>query len=55
MSAPLLSTDSVNVIQDSTENDPTLKDVSSRTKRDFVATSLLRKIFNGASALCNSK
>lgn len=36
MSAPLLSTYSFNVIQDSTENDPTLKDVSSRTKRDFV-------------------
>lgn len=36
MSTPLLSTDSVDVIQESTENDPTLDQVSSRTKRDFV-------------------
>lgn len=36
MATPLLSSDSVNLIQESTEDDPTLNEVSSRTKRDFV-------------------
>lgn len=36
MTTPLLSSDSVDIIQESTEVDYTLPEVSSRTKRDFV-------------------
>lgn len=36
MSSPLLSSESVNVIQESTDDDPTIRNISSRTKRDFV-------------------
>lgn len=36
MATPLLSSDNIHIIQESTEDDPTLHEVSSRTKRDFV-------------------
>lgn len=36
MSTPLLPSDSIHIIQESTEDDPTLSEVSSKTKRDFV-------------------
>lgn len=36
MATLLLSEDNINIIQESTEDDPTLHEVSSRTKRDFV-------------------
>lgn len=36
MATPLLSSDNIHIIQESTEDDLTLREVSSRTKRDFV-------------------
>lgn len=36
MAAPLLPSESVDIIQESTEDDPTIRNISSRSKRDFV-------------------